>query len=310
MSAAVLDARPHPLPADGRHWPQGNCYVDLWIELLHARGHDPMALFAYAVTQDFEGDQFTFTKPPAEDIELLYGLAVQELQVYDTLESHLVEQAAQGRVVLVEVDGWHLPDTAGLTYRAEHGKTTIGVQHVDPAARALRYFHNDGFHALDGEDYDALMAPTVLPPYAEFVSRRGSALDGAALRAASLDRLRLHLRRSPRRSPVRAFRDRFPAQLDRLLERPQAFFHQYAFNTVRQLGSNFELLGRTLAWLAEPGLEAVPAACDRLASDAKVLQFRLARLAARRRRDPCTDSFDALEAAYDEVVAALRAHFG
>ena len=29
---------PHPLHDSGRDWPETNCYVDLWIELLHGRG--------------------------------------------------------------------------------------------------------------------------------------------------------------------------------------------------------------------------------------------------------------------------------
>ena len=33
----------HPLHDDDRDWPETNCYTDLWLELLHALGVDPVA---------------------------------------------------------------------------------------------------------------------------------------------------------------------------------------------------------------------------------------------------------------------------
>lgn len=312
----VSGYRPHALHTGERHWPLTNCYVDLWVEMLHAQGFDPVAALGFTVTQDFEGDQFTFFKFPAEDLEILYGLAVQELAIYDSVEAHLREQARRDVLVLVEVDGYHLPDTRGLTYRTEHGKTTIGVRAIDPAARSLDYFHNGGLYTLDGADYDGLFAPqadpNILPPYTEFVIRRGQALQGADLLAASLARFRLHLARRPRGNPVAAYRTRFPAQLEALFIRPPAFFHQYAFNLPRQLGANFEMLGDYLGWLAAQGagdFSAARSACTQIAEQAKVLQFRLARLQARKRVDACADVFDLLEPAYAVVMAGITDRF-
>ena len=66
-----------------------------------------VATFAkLTVTQDFEGDQFTFFKFPLEDIEHLYGTQVQELAIYDSLEDRVLAQTLRGHTVLVEVDGY------------------------------------------------------------------------------------------------------------------------------------------------------------------------------------------------------------
>ena len=65
------DYRPHELHGAGRDWPQTNCYVDLWIEVLHSMGYAPEAALGFTLLQDFEGDQFTFFKFPPEDLELL-----------------------------------------------------------------------------------------------------------------------------------------------------------------------------------------------------------------------------------------------
>lgn len=59
----------HALHQGERVWVETNCYVDLWVEMLHGMGFDPRAALAFTVTQDFEGDQFTFFKFPLEDIE-------------------------------------------------------------------------------------------------------------------------------------------------------------------------------------------------------------------------------------------------
>jgi hypothetical protein len=60
--------RPSALHGADRIWPETNCYVDLWVELLPALGHPVEAALPFTVLQDFEGDQFTFFKFPLEDL--------------------------------------------------------------------------------------------------------------------------------------------------------------------------------------------------------------------------------------------------
>src|ERR1700753_4169491 len=72
----VLGDRPrsqHALHDPARAWPETNCYVDLWIEVLDALGLDPIACFGFTFSTDFEGDQWTFFKPSFGDIWELYG---------------------------------------------------------------------------------------------------------------------------------------------------------------------------------------------------------------------------------------------
>ncbi len=130
---------PHRLHDAERHWPQSNCYVDLLIEVMHAAGHEPVAALGFTVGQDFEGDQFTFFKFPTADLNRLAGLDIQELAIFDRLEGHALTQIERGRLPLVEVDAFYLPDTGGISYRSHHSKTTVGINALDPAARRMAY---------------------------------------------------------------------------------------------------------------------------------------------------------------------------
>ena len=320
-AAGELPVEPRGLHAVERGWQETNCYVDLWLSLLAARGLEARAGLAFTVTQDFEGDQFTFFKFPLYDIDRLYGLAVQELAIYDELDEHIEQQVARGNTVLVEMDAFYLPDTRATTYRREHSKTTIGIDRIDRLGGRLGYFHNAGYFTLDGEDYAGVFRKTdalrndadVLFPYVEFVKQTRATLGGEALASASVVQLREHLASRPAANPVSAFRAAFPAHLDTLIARGDAYFHLYAFNTLRQLGANFELLGQYVDWLGESGVQTAPtigAACKTIAGEAKVLQFRMARAMARRRPDACNDCFDLLERAYDDAIPALAVEFG
>ena len=120
--------RPHSLHTADRVWPQSNCYVDLWIELLHGNGYEPLAAAAFALTTDLEGDQWTFFKFPSADLERLYGIEIFELNVWRPLVTHVVDQLAQKRCVIPDVDAFYLPDTAGTSYQTEHVKTSIAIR--------------------------------------------------------------------------------------------------------------------------------------------------------------------------------------
>lgn len=309
--ATIAPPARHVLHHPERDWPQTNCYVDLWIELLAWRGFEPEAMLGFTLAQDFEGDQFTFFKPRLADIELLYGVRLEELSLYDRLEEHIERQTARGRVVVIEVDGYHLPDTRGVTYRLDHSKTTIGIARFDRAARRVDYFHNDGFFTLEGEDFDSVFAPTTLFPYAEFVrfDREREDVDEARDIASRL--LRTHFTRRPQGNPLRAFAAELPS-LWRVLEaRPPSFFHSFAFNTFRQVGANFELLGNHLAWLRQDGAFAAESAeCRLISSNAKALQFQAARASSRKRPLDAGKTLDEMAAAYDRLFEGIAAALG
>ena len=47
----------HRLHQDDRAWPESNCYVDLWVELLHTFGTEPLAGLAFTLGVDVDGHQ-------------------------------------------------------------------------------------------------------------------------------------------------------------------------------------------------------------------------------------------------------------
>jgi hypothetical protein len=307
---------PHALHHPERTWQQTNCYVDLWIETLHGLGLEPTAALPFTVGLDFEGDQYTFFKFPLGDLQELYGVEVQELNIWRPLVEHAVEQAALGRIMMPEVDSWFLPDTQGVSYRLEHVKSSIAIQHIDVAAQSLGYWHNSGYHTLSGEDFrglfrldDELRGPTVLPPYTE-IAKIGSMERLPTMELARRSRALLagHLARRPRSNPIEAHRARLEHDLAWLREEPIGTFHMYAFATARQLGACFELLGSYLRWLggieghlAEPALQA----CDEIAGTAKTLQFKLARVVTYRKDANLAELFDRLAAAWERTMQEL-----
>ena len=318
--AANADARSwrsSPLHDPARDWPQTNCYVDLWIEALHARGMQPEAMLGFTATLDFEGDQFTFFKPPLEDIETLYGFAVRELALYDDTANHIAEQVARARLVMIEADAFFLPDTRGVSYGLEHSKTTIGVNRIDPAARTIDYFHNDGFFRAHGADYDGLIAfgaengRQTLPPYAEIVKADFSGLAPDALRRTARAQFARHLARMPQRNPVEAFAHRLSWLMDRIGAREPEFFHKFAFNTLRQLGANFELMSSFLTYVGEGDEFAREVeTCKVISAGAKSFQFLLARAIMRRKAVGLDAPLAALCEAHDALSSGLAQRDG
>ena len=96
--------------------------------MIHALKVDPVACFGFTLSTDFEGDQWTFFKPPLSDLHDLYGVDVQELTIWRPLLDHVREQVKRKRLVLVEIDSYHLPDLHATDYRKNHAKTTIAVE--------------------------------------------------------------------------------------------------------------------------------------------------------------------------------------
>ena len=212
---------------------------------------------------------------------------------------HVAEQLALGRPSIVEVDAFYLPDTAGTSYRAEHVKTSIGIQAHRPGRPAARLLPQRGLLRAGGEDFAGvfrleghLTNPEYLPPYVEVAKlgtrplpagralrrRLARAASGAPGAPAGLD------------NPFRRYAARFERDLEWLADEPLSCFHDYAFATLRQCGAAFELAGAYLRWLeagGECGLERATEGCELIATTAKALQFKTARAVSTRR------SFDA-----------------
>jgi hypothetical protein len=304
--------QPHALHAASRIWPETNCYVDLWIEVLASHGVQPCAMLGFTLTQDFEGDQFTFFKVPLEDLESLYGIRVSELAIFDKVEGHVTTQIARRRLCLVEMDSFYMPDTRGVAYQIEHGKTTVAINRLDIERRELDYFHNGGFFALSGEDFDGLFqrnaSVDALPflPYTEFAKFPGRPATAEHQRSVARALLSRHFARRPHANPLRAFAQVFPEQARKLAARDFSFFHKYAFNTLRQVGANFELLSAHLAWLGEGKRFTLPATeAAKIAEVAKSVQFQLARALTRQKFEALTTALDPAALAWDLLMAGL-----
>ena len=105
---------------------------------------------ASPLTQDFEGDQFTFFKSPLDDLEALYGVRVQELAIYDRLERHVAD-AGRARPACAWSRSTLLParHRTALTYRTRARQDDDRHQPRSIAAAArLDYFHNAGYFQL------------------------------------------------------------------------------------------------------------------------------------------------------------------
>lgn len=303
----------HPFHGPDRIWPEGNCYSDLWIEILPALGLPPEAIFGFTVTQDFEGDHFTFFKPPLEDIESLFGIVVQELAIYDDVAVHVENQLRRGRLSLVEVDSYFLPDTRGLSYRTSHGKTSVAFNRLDRAGRRAEYFHGPGYHLLEGEDFDGVFKgygdeTTPFLPYTEVIKFPPRPIAPPS-RAAVGDILVRHMARRPIENPIRIFQAGIATQAEAVAARAPGFFHLFAFNTLRQFGANFELLAGHIAWLEGHADAPGVAAARQIAETGKSAQFQLARACARKKFDALPAALDPAVDAYDAVMAVLDARW-
>lgn len=324
LKAAVLPLdvatyTPHALHrADqGRIWPETNCYVDLWIELLAAAGFDPHAALGFTLATDFEGDQWTFHKFALGDLQRLYGLDTQELSIWRAPHLHALEQLNRGRIVLMEADSFFLPDTQGVSYRLEHVKTTIGIQELDLEEQRVCYFHNAGFFAAQGQDFAGLFrlddpwtpASLRLLPYTEYVKLDGSIRRSPTdLAQAALQTVAQHRSRRPRSNPFRRYQARFVEDLAWLRASPMIDFHQYAFVSVRQFGSSFELAGDFCRWLRQHQGSALTTAADAFTSiavDARALQMKIARSVATKKPFDPSDSLEAMARSWDNGMAVL-----
>jgi hypothetical protein len=315
MMVSLWDLDPASYTPSALHQPdrtfrETNCYVDLWIELLHAQRITPESALSCACTVDFEGDQWTFFKPQPEDLLHLHGIDVHEMQLYRPTVEHVVEQLRVGRTMTLEVDSFYLPDTAATVYRRAHVKSSIAVEAIDGDRECLRYFHGAGYYELNGEDYRGvfrlgrLFSEDVLPPYVELVNFNAAPrLNSDELRREVLQSLRRQMACKPKRNPWLSFGERLAQDLPELLAGSDSGYHAYAFATVRQCGAAFEIARSFVEWLAPRSIHGGVAAeaLGIQVTGAKTLLFKLAR---RRAFDPAP-AIEQLAADWNTAMSAL-----
>jgi len=320
---AVGDYVPHPMHAGERIWAETNCYIDLWVELLHSLGCDPVPAAACAFSADFDGDQWRFLKFEPGDLRRLYGIDVAEMNVWRPVLEHVLEQFGRGRLLTVEVDSYWLPDTAATAYRRSHVKTTIVPAFAEVETRTLRYFHNAGFFELSGDDFDGVFrcgpsAPASaagelddhLPPYVELVRLDGGVRpDDAALREVAVSLAHEHLSRRPLDNPVARLGEAVRRELPALAGHDLEWFHAYAFGVFRQCGATAELAASFVEWLERHAGTHFGSASDDLrhvAAAMKSLQFQVSR-AARGRAVDIDETLDGAVRAWHSAMRTLVA---
>jgi hypothetical protein len=309
--------------ADGNHdvqrteriWPESNCYVDLWLGVLRDLSLEPEAMLACTVAPRFEGDQWTFCKPTATELAELYGVRVEELTIWRSLREHVAVQLGLGRLVLVEVDAFHLPDTVGVSYRTAHQKTTIGIVGFDEGQRRLDYYHNAGRFVIEGDELDLVLGARVLgadlPPFAELVdASRAAATRGDVLRERSRAIAARRRAGAGNANPFHAWAEHAAHDTAELRARDLEYFHAWAFASVRQAGAMAEQLATWCEWVdTGADMRAAAESLRTIARTLKTQQFRLARLARGGTVDlastlaSCADAWSAAQ----EAIARLCA---
>lgn len=266
---------PHAVHGPEFGYPETNCWTDVLIELLHAHGREPLAGLGCTLALDHEGDQFAFFKPRQDEIEALYGVDVHELQPYRSFTSHLENQLQQGNTLILEVDAWWLPDTAGMSYRRAHVKTSIAVDTL--AEDRLVYFHGSGLHVLDGEDLERVLVPEGLPGYVEVVRFDGEQPTPSELPGVARELMRDNLLRRPTRSPFAAFGDQLGRELDDVLALSPEEVHLFAFATTRMAGAAMALAAAHVRWVLGDAGGPAADAFDAVSATTRTLTMRLMR---------------------------------
>lgn len=303
--------RPHWLHDADRLWRETNCATDLWIESLHALGLDPLLALGFTLSGDFDGEQWQMFTYPPEDLRRVYGITTDELNAWRPLTEHLESHLSLGHLVILDVDAWHLPDTAGLTYQCVHQKTSIMVQHIDAGRRRLGYFHNAGYFQAEGDDFDAILGvgggDTRLPPFMLLVRlEQVRPTDQSAVRRAVQIGYE-HLERRALSNPVTRMGKRIVEDLPWVAERGLESFHRYAFGSLRQCGSNAELAASYIEWWEQAQGRPASGASEQLrtvAESMKTLEFALAR-AVRGRASNLEQLLERPEAAWSQAFGLL-----
>ena len=305
--------RPHALHAGERTYRETNCYTDVLIELLHARGDEPLAALGSHRAHGLRGRPVDVLQAAARATwSCSSGSTSTRCSPTGRCPRQIAEQLAAGRTLIVELDSWYLPDTAATSYRDRARQDARSPSRRSTAtASGCATSTTPGCYELDGERLPGRRsalgggsADDVLPPYTELVAvrrraaarRRGAARRGARAAAPSTStRVRpanpvRALRRAARRAICRAARRATPPTTTPTRSRRSAWS-----------APAFEIGASHVDWLLGAAATSAAAALRRIVDGSKVLSFKLAR---RRPFDP-EPAIDALAAAWDEAMTRL-----
>ncbi|MDO5619078.1 DUF1839 family protein [Kocuria sp.] len=303
----------HPLHAEDSLWSNTNCYLDVWIELLHGLGRSPEPLFAAAVAAETQVEQFEFLKIDHRDLEEVHGIRVGEYDVWQPLAEQVRTQMEAGNLMIVEADAYWLPDTRGISYGTEHTKTSIVPLHLNPAEQHLVYLHNEGLHELHGPDFDFVLGEQrdrgIVPaPYVELVRLdRLSAVSDDEARAHTVRLLGHHARRTGTENPAAHLMEVLRSRFDWLAETGMEGYHALCFETTRQLGVVALLASEAVRFSRVEQLQPAADSYAAVSREAKALQFQLARVARGRRSASLETAMSSISDQWEQAATTVRA---
>lgn len=292
-----LQQGPHAFHADDRSWTETNCYLDLWIEILHFLGHDPLPACSGVLNSWSELGQWSMVKPHYQQLLDLYGIAVEEFNPWRPLAHHLVQFLSRGIGVTIEVDSFALPDTAATDYQTNHVKTSIFPLAVDLQAKTMDYLHNSGRHSLQGTDFDIIFGTGenfqahpdnhVTLPYVETV-RRVVEPDRDTFTQRALTNIQQALATRSELTPMADLCAHLEADFQWLTTAGQDNFHAWSFGTLRAAGYCAELSADIADYLIAHDVAVQSETSElfrKIAEDLKGVQFKAARAARGRSVD-------------------------
>jgi hypothetical protein len=240
----------------------------------------------------------------------LYGIDVQEMTAWRPLEDHAAEHLAAGRLIATEVDAHWLPDLHATDYRRKHTKTTIVIADVDMQAERVGYFHNAGYFEASGEDYVRLLRPggSGLPLLAELVRvERRTQRPNGELAEIAMDLLGHHFQFKPLANPFTRFAPRIHDELAAMHQRGAAYYHEWAFASLRQAGAAFELAAVHVEWLGRHGYDFNGAQQDfrEISAVCKSLILKGARVAYTGKRCDSAPAIANAASAWDRAMQAI-----
>ena len=166
---------PHPLHAAERTWTETNCYVDVWIEVLHALGLDPVAGVRLHAQLRLRGRPVDVLQVPARgpaDPVRHRGRRAERLAARSSTTSR--SSSAWAGCARSRATPGSCPTPGGVSYGTDHVKTTIvpaahrpgrPTPRLLPQRRLLRARRATTSTGSSGSGAHA--DPAALPPYVE-----------------------------------------------------------------------------------------------------------------------------------------------
>ena len=219
---------------------------------MHALGLEPLAMLPFVVAHRLRGRSVDVLQAAARRAaRALRPRRAGAQRAGARCSSTRSSTSRAGKLISTEADAFWLPDTAGHRLPAPaHQDDDRASRTSTSSARRLGYFHNAGYYALEGEDF----AQTVPPRRAARSRRSCRSSPSSCASIAWCTRPPDELRAMSRALLAQAPRAPAGGQSGRALRRSAsratcrgspseglAFYHAWAFATVRQLGAAMEL---------------------------------------------------------------------